>query len=795
MFISYLKIALRSFAKNKLHIVINVAGLSIALACCIGGYFNWKFKNTWDENHVNGDKIYRVQFWHNNDGEQERYGISPLPLGEHIKYNIKEAESVVRYLSYSNDIRIGTELFNTRIAYADSAFFELFTFELIHGILTDFHDKSKIFISDELAREYFNRTDVVGQEIEQINSGVAKTFTIGGVFKPQPMNSSFNPDAIALYENLQSVWGKDLNQNWGEWNTLFLKVGNSANVSLIEKQLERYVEPQNRARLDLKISKYYLENFKGMANRNLEAPIIQSHQLRYGIPPEAVFIPGFTSVLLWLLACFNFTNTSIAISNRRLKELGVRKSLGAERKQLVLQFFGENFLICLISLFAALVLAEFLIPAYNNLWPFLKLELNYSQNIGFLFFIVGLLFLTAGIAGSYPACYISSFEPVSILKDKIKLSGTNWFNRVLLALTFTISMLAIIFAIGFYNNAKYQERLDFGYSTSGVLSVELITPNDFDVFKNKLLEDDRYNLQIAGTKNHIVTSIYNQSIKHEAEEKIVEVLDVGEGYLETIGIEIVSGRPFQSNSETDRNESIIITEEFAKQFRWNNNSAIGKRILWNDSTQLFVVGVAKDILTHALFEPVSPVMMRFIDRRDYREAVINSGDADMGDVEKHVRGKWLETFRDKPFNVTRNDIVRASANRVNSNGVKIVGCLGVIALLMSVTGLYTMVSLNITKRTKEIGIRKVMGASKWNIMKIVNTEFIIVLAIAGIVGGVLGKTLIDSVMGTLWVYYLKLQVLPLVMSIFAMLLLAGMILGIKTNRTSSENPTKTIRIE
>jgi ABC-type antimicrobial peptide transport system permease subunit len=355
-------------------------------------------------------------------------------------------------------------------------------------------------------------------------------------------------------------------------------------------------------------------------------------------------------------------------------------------------------------------------------------------------------------------------------------------------------MLAIIFAIGFYNNAKYQESLDFGYATSGVISVDLMDSDDFEVYKNEILEK-RSDLVIAGTKDHVVNSVYKHSAKHESIEKIVEVLDVGENYIEALNIRILEGRSFQRDSETDRKESVIVTEEFVKQFGWNKSNAIGKRIVWNDTTQLYVIGVSNDLFTHSLYEPVVPVMLRYIYPNEYIQLIVSTTQSEIAGVEEFLKDTWTKLFKNMPYNALRNDVVRASSNRVNINGVKIVGCLGMIALLMSVTGLYTMVSLNITSRTKEIGIRKIMGATKWQIARVINMEFIIILICAAIIGGLLGKTLIDNVMTLLWMYYMKLHMLALLFCLSAMLLLAFMILGIKTYITASQNPTKTIRSE
>ncbi|MFM7485483.1 MAG: ABC transporter permease, partial [Cytophagales bacterium] len=365
---NYLLITFRNLLKNKLFIIINVFGMGLAIACCITAYLNWGYSSNWDKIHVNADRVYRVQFWREFQGKRDRYGMAPMPLGSYIKQNFKEVDNVVRYMSGYCDMRIGEEVFGDQMVYADSAFFDLFTFELKHGSFSNFHDKGKVFISDKIAKKYFNKEDVVGQQLTQIVLGAdgvrrPKEFEIGGVFKKPPQNTSFGFDVITLFDNFWDVnLDKELSEtNWKRWShVLFLEIKDPTKIASITQQLKQYVEPQNKVREDFKISEYYLENFKGMMQRNRANPRLDSDYLGGGIPEEAVTVPAIMSRLLLLLACFNFTNTSIAISGKRLKEIGIRKVMGGMRKQLIVQFLGENLLLCFFGLLAGLLLAEWL---------------------------------------------------------------------------------------------------------------------------------------------------------------------------------------------------------------------------------------------------------------------------------------------------------------------------------------------------------------------------------------------------------------------------------------------------
>lgn len=798
---NYLLITFRSLMKNKLFIFINVFGMGIAVACCIVAYLNWQFSNQWDYSQTKADKVYRVQFVRDFQSKRERNGMAPMPLASYIRHNFKDVGATVRYMSSYCDIRIGDEVFGTGMVFADSAFFDLFTYELKYGSIGDFHNKGKVFISDEVARKYFNNEDVVGRFITQIVLGKdgirrPKEFEVGGVFKQLPHNSSFRFDIITMFDNFWDInIDPDLSEtSWKKWaHVLFLKIDDPTRVADVTRQLQEYIEPQNKVREDFKITSYYLENFSGMMKRNRVNPRVDSDYLNGGIPDEAVTVPSVLAAMLLLLACFNFTNTSIAISSRRLKEIGIRKVMGGMRSQLIAQFLGENLVLCLLGLIAGLFLAELLVPAYDALWTWLDLNLSYTEDVGFLLFIFGLLFVTAIIAGSYPSFYITSFEPVSILKGKAKFGGTNWFTRFLLGGQFVISLMVIIMAFAFYQNGQYQKDYDLGFATHGVISTWVNNEGGFNTYRDALASNTDIEV-IAGTKHHVANGWYNDPIKFESLEREVDIMEVGDNYFEAMDMTLVAGRKFQKDSETDRKESVIVTEELVKQFGWTDNP-IGKRLVWMDTVQLFVVGVVKNVYARALWQPIQPLMVRYTSPDKYQQLVVKMDPKKIAGVNEFMEKKWKEVFPNTQYNGQMIDQELQETNDINKNVVIMFGFLGFFAALMTGIGLFTLVSLNIVKKMKEIGVRKVLGASIANIAGVINFEFMINLGIATAVGGTLGYMAANWLMKSIWAYYLKMGLISLALSVIAMVMIAILSVGYKTLSTASLNPTKTLRDE
>ncbi|MCU0419282.1 MAG: ABC transporter permease [Cyclobacteriaceae bacterium] len=800
---NYLLITLRSLLKNKLFIFINVFGMGMAIACCLVAYLNYQFARGWDTSQKNAERIYRVQFWREFQEKRERYGMAPMPLAQYIRQNIKGVSRVVRLQPSYTDIRIGEEVFGTQTAFADSAFFDLFTVDLRHGTFSNFHDKSKIFISDKIALKYFNRTDVLDESLTQIVLGKdgirrPKEFIIGGVYKELPLNTSVRFDAITLFDNF---WDINLDPevsetNWKRWvGVLFLEINNPADVASVTQQLQAYVEPQNKVREDFKISSYYLENYVGMMQRNRANPRVDNDWLGGGIPDEAVTVPVVMAVLLLLLACFNFTNTSIAISSRRLKEIGIRKVMGGMRAQLMLQFFSENLFLCLLGLLAGLLLAEWMVPAYDSLWPWLELRLDYSENATFLIFLIALLLITAIIAGGYPSVYVTSFEPVSILKGTARFGGTNWFTRSLLFGQFIISILCVVFSIGFYRNGHYQREYDLGFDRHGIIAAWVNNEGGYNTYRDALAGNPDIEL-IAATRHHVANSWYNDPIKVAAVEREVDIMEIGENYFEAVDMTLLAGRHFQRDSETDKRESVLVTEEFVKEFQWGSaEGAIGKRIVWMDTVSLYVVGVVKNIYARALWEPIQPLMIRMATPANYQQLVVRAKPENLKRVDEFMEKKWKEVFPNAQYTGEMIEEDMAEADQINKNVVIMFSFLGAFAALMTGIGLYTLVSLNIVRKMKEIGVRKVLGASLGNIAAVINREFVINLSLATLLGGVLGLLAVNWLMDSIWEYYLKVGFVTLALAGALMFLLGVVTVGFKTVKTAMFNPTQTLRSE
>jgi putative ABC transport system permease protein len=773
-------------------VLINIAGLSIAIGCCVVGYFNFDFNNSFDEIHANKESIYRVNSVREYQGETKQHGLAPLPLGETIRQNVKDVEMVTRVNGSWMNMQLGNEIFATNSSYVDPDFFKMFSFEFIHGSAAAMTDKSKIVISDQLATRYYGTENPIGKAITQlVRSDLKREFEIVGVYKLPKTNSSFDEDLFALYDNYWDVSAELENgTNWEMRSTLFVYISNPDRVGAVEQQLKPYAENNNKVREDFLIQEFKLDQLKGMAVRD-EVKHRPGIGTRHAAPLSAVIGCAVMGVIMLLIACFNLTNTSIALSSQRLKEIGIRKVMGSMRKQLILQYIGETMVICFVALLIGLGLADsFLIPSFNQLWPYMKLEANYFENPEFLMVMIGVLFFAGLVAGSYPAFYVSKFQPTTILKGRQQFGGNGIATYVFLSLQLVFSLAAIVCSVAFVDNARFQRDFDMGFNKDGVIYTFVDNRSEFETYRNSLAGNTDI-LSISGSPHHVHSGFYNDPIKHDGQEIETNIMNVGDDYLKTVGMTILEGRDFEKDSETDRKESVIVTEEMVRKFGWDK--PLGKEIIWMDTVKLYVIGVAKDI--YSLWEPLEPMMIRYANPEDVSYVIVNAKIDKVQDVNSFMENKWKATFPNRLYSSKYMNSGAIEANQVNNNILIMFIFEGGVALLLSITGLFTLVSLNILKRMKEIGVRKVLGASVVNISRIINTQFIFIVIIACVVGAYGGMFFSNLLMGSIWDHHKTPTVTTAILS--CILLIAACILSVavKTYKTAKMNPVDVLKSE
>ena len=791
MFRNYLLVTFRNLWKNKIFTFINIAGLGIALAVCIVAFFNHMFNYEFDRNNENFDEIYRITCFRDMQGREQEYGTVPATLGLQIKKDIPGIERSARLMRTSSSLKKGDDILQAQISYADPEFLDIFTFPLIYGDKASLASHGNVLLSEKMSRKLFGEEFPVGKTISVVNDQNKEfTYTVGGVFTDIPENSSFRIDVLSHFDNFLLMW--QVNDADWKFNTtvFFVQIPDRSLLSSIAAGLNGYLPVQNQAREDFRINRFSLVPLKDVGSNTRN---IRSSGLMPSLHPAALYAPPIMAIFILLIACFNFANTSIATFSRRLKEIGLRKTFGGQRSQLIIQFMVETFIICFLALIAGLALASFLVPAYSNLWEYMSIELTFSKYAFFWIFLVLLLFLTGFIAGVYPAIYISSFSPAYVLKGASPFHGSGRLSSILLTMQFAISVMALVLGITFARNADYQRTLDLGYDRDKLIVVQ-IPAALYTSYRNEIISNPKV-IAAGGAWQHIGWGAYRRPFKDAEKQLEVDVLDIGPEYAQTMGLRLVSGRFFDKDrAKADQSEaSIIVNQKLVKDFGWTE--PLGQTITLYDTTTLTIIGVVENFYTSGVWEKIEPAILRLSGGNEFGIMAVRANSEDIPAVLDFLGKKWKELATNQVFNGRTQEDTMQEEKNINGSILKVNVFLAIIASLLSLIGMYNLVSLDIIRRTKEVGIRKIQGAPVPLIMFLVSKKFIIILIIASILGCAGGYYMSLKLMDSIWDYFVRIGAGILLSASLIMIIATVLTLSIKIVRAAMKNPVESLRYE
>jgi len=794
MFQNYLKIALRHISRNKGYVFINVMGLGIALACCIVAFVNWQAGINADKHHKNIDSIFRVLTI--GKGYPQPTANIASPLAARAAADISGVVAGVRLENTRVIIQNGADVYNQSLSLADPNFFEVFSFELLDGDANALYDPSKIFLSNELAKKYFGEERAVGKSLA-INPehSTGRTFVVGGVWADIPtQSSSIKIDCLTHIDFLEKGPRRDTLTHWqNRVGTTFLLLKDPSKSQEVAKQLARYIPLQNKALPNSKRNNYLLEPMSTIFMG--DQPVSNNELGRVG-EPAFYWAPALLALLILLTACLNFTNTTISFSNKRLKEMGVRKVMGVGQKQLMIQLLGESFIVCLLATCIGIVLVEYLIPLYNQMWDVMELELavDYFNNPSLLLFIAGMLILSTLLGGGYAAFYISSFKPSAIFRGNTKFGGDNWLVRGLLGLQIVISLIAIIGGITFAQNAIFQRDYDLGYNRSEIINVELRGERAFNKFKN-ILQENKDIQGIAGTRSNIGFDTWDNYVGNPADNWYVDYFPIGDNLLEVMDMEIVSGRTFDKDLATDYEASVLVTQKFVKEANWQN--PIGKKVKHAGQPEKTVIGVVKDFYAGALIRNRKPRagVFHFVPPSHYRVMKVKVAANKLLETQQYLKKAWTANFPLVPFTSYYQKEALAMSDMISRNTAYIYIFLAVVTILLAATGLFSLVSLNLLKRAKEIAVRRVLGASAESITYTVNKHYVVVFLISGLIGALIGGWFSEFLIDKLFAVYQGVSIQVIILSIVSIFMIGGLTIGAKLFKVLQANPAETLKSE
>jgi ABC-type antimicrobial peptide transport system permease subunit len=791
MFRNYLLVTFRNLLKNKIFTIINIVGLGIALSVCIVAFFNHMFNYEFDRNNENFNEIYRITCFRDMQGREQEYGIIPATLGLEIKKDIPGIKRSARLMRTGTPVKEGDDIFPGQISYVDPEFLDIFTFPAVIGDIKSISEQGNVLLSQTMAKTLFGDEYPIGKTISIVNDNNKEfSYRVGAVFADLPENSSFRIDILSHFDNFLLMWQvKDA--DWKIWaNALFIQVPDKELIPSITQSLKNYLPVQNKAREDFRINRFSLIPLKDVGSNTRK---IWNSGLFPSLHPAALNAPPVMAVFILLIACFNFANTSRAIFSKRLKEIGLRKTFGGQRSQLVTQFFFETLIICLLALLVGIALASVLVPAYSSLWEYMSISLTFSEYGFFWIFLLLLVLFTGFLSGVYPALYISSFSPAVVLKGTNLFRGSGKLSSILLTVQFTISITALVMGIVFARNADYQRNLDLGYDRDKLIVVP-VHRELFTSIRNEIISNPKI-IAAEGTINHVGWGNYRRPIKDAEKQLEVDVMDIGPEYARTIGLRLKAGRLFDRNRvEADiTNGSIVVNNKLVQDFGWTD--AVGRTVTLYDTTTLTVIGVVEDFYIGGVWQEIEPAMLRISGGSQFNVMAVRANTEDLPGVLDFISQKWKAMGTNYIFGGQLQEDLMQEEKDINGSILKVNVFLAIIATLLSLIGMYNLVSLDIIKRTKEVGIRKIQGAPVPIIMFLVSKKFLIVLLIASVLGCAGGYYMSLMLMDSIWDYFVNISAGILLLAASIMIVATLLTISIKVVKAAMRNPVDSLRYE
>lgn len=786
---NFFLVSIRNLKKSGLYSIINISGLAVGIVCSVLILLWVADEVSYDKFIPKYDRLYQLWISSEFDNKVNNWVSVPLPAYEEMKTidsNIKN--SVVagwgapRLLS-AGDVRIIKDGY-----YVSEEFLEMFEFPLISGTHSEaLKDPKSIVLSESLAKILFGDEDPIGQQVRISDEG---TLQVTAIVKDLPENSTFQFDYLATWKYRESVnqWVRDNKTNWGNYSfQVFVELNDPSREEDVEESIIDLAMEKDG---DDGMNKHYF--LHPMSKWRLYSNFNDKGEEAGG---RSDYVQLFTAIaiVILIIACINFMNLATARSEKRAKEVGIRKSLGTTRSKLIYQFISESILITAIAFLIAVLLTELALPFYNNLVQ-KQLFIDYTSPL-FWIASIGIILLLGLISGSYPAFYLSSFRPVETLKGTIKAGkGSTTPRKILVVMQFGFSIILMISTIVIYQQINLVKNRDLGYAQENLVAVELsrdLTKN-YDVLKQDLLQSGfvtsvtRSNGQITQTNSH---NFLSWPGKPEDRKVIFTTITCEYDYAKTMGIEMVMGRDFSKEFASDSN-AIVVNKSALELMDLEN--PIGTNLdLWGRKMKL--IGVIDDVLMGSPYEPVKPSFLILEDWGGYismRLRPTNDLSADLDRLEQ-IFAKHNPAY---PFEYRFADVEFQEKFTTITLTRKLASLFATLAMIITGLGLFGLASYTAEQRIKEIGIRKVLGASIGNLMQLMSKDFAVLVCFSFILATPMAWYLLDQYLeryeiriGIAWWIF---PTVGLIVLLFAIAIVSD-----QARRAAKANPVQSLRNE
>jgi putative ABC transport system permease protein len=805
---NHLKIALRNLIRHKQTTLINVLGLSVGMAACIVILLFVQFELSYDRFHENADRIYRIsREWHNENGETNLHlGHLAPPFAPMLANDFPEAiEQTVRMVHDDRIVLAYEErdivMEEARFFFAEPSIFQVFSFPLVQGdAATALSEPNSIVITESTAQRYFGDENPIGKVLMYATEAPLK---VTGVSRDVPDNSHFQFDMLASFATLENYFGEEaMSTNWGDnFVSTYVLMAEGYDPKALKARFPDFIDRHLSPAADgTPVSQRDFLHLWPLTDIHLHSQLDSEIEDNGNI--SYIYLYTVIASFLLIIACINFINLSTAQAGRRAKEVGVRKVVGAGRHLLIGQFLSESLLIALFSLAVALIIVELSLPFFNT-FVGQSLSVNILENT-FVVLLLGSIVLVVGVvAGSYPAFFLSSFMPSKILKAGSVPRGRHAGLRSgLVVLQFTISIILIIGVFVIEKQLTYVKSKPLGFDPKNllVLPVNETVGQQYEQLKARLLQHPGISEVTLTSRVPSGSLLDAMGASAEVQQEMKDInyrlanVEVDHDFIPSFDIRLVAGRDFDVNRASDSTEAFILNETAVSRIGWASaEEAVGKKLNYG-SRKGYVIGVVEDFHFESLHQPISPILFQITTGLRRYSMVVRADDKATDEVLSHLQEQWSYLMPGYPFDfftVSEGfDEQYAKEDKLS----QVVLLFSGLALFIAALGLVGMASFVAEQRTKEVGIRKVLGASVGQILLLLTGSFSKLVLIAFVIATPLAYLLMDRWLAN-FAYHDTLGISIFLLAGIVALLVALLTVSAQTMRTATQNPVDSLRSE
>ena len=728
---SYLMVAYRNLVRHKIYSLINISGLAIGIAFCILTFLYVRYEWSFDAFHEKADRIYRVYIKGEVGEGSDASATMPGPLGPALAEAFPtQMQQVVRIHTSFRTIRYEDRSFRERFGYVDPGFWDVFSFSLVKGDLATALDrKDAIVISETVAQKIFGNTDPIGKSVSFTRNSEVHQALITGIMKDIPETSSIQFDCIQSFENVE-----DALNSWNLTNntSTYVLLHDQVRAENLEKLFPRFVNwswPIMGEKQEMKLQPLADVHF----NSNIRAPEPATDR-------AYSYILLCITALVLFIACVNFMTLALGRSASRAREVGIRKVVGAHKPQVIEQFLTESVLLSFVAFVVGLVLAELLMPLFNSL---MEQELSLVAHLDGLAFasLIGLALIIGLLAGSYPAFVLSGFMPIHVLKGRLKVVSAGFFSHFLVVFQIALSAVLVICALIMTYQLDYLRTKPLGFDSEHLIAVSRLSklrdlgPEGIETYRDALLSHHA----ILGVTQifHMMHNGYRSrgGVVHDGTAlKGVEIFFVDYDFVPTLDIKLIEGRNYSRERVTDPTMSVIINETLARQL--GSGPPLGKTLKFFDRTTVIsttVIGVVNDFHFRSLHHKIGPALLKCKPEYQFSRLLVRVRAEDIPGTLAFMKDQWEAVTQSSGFRYSFLDEGIDRQYRTEERWHRMIGYGTLFAIFIACLGAFGLTAFAVTRRTKEIGIRKVLGASVTNVVSLLSREFVLLVGVANVI--------------------------------------------------------------